>query len=79
MIVVQGKRTIDANGVESVNDLVTENSMLQAENDKLRQRIKAMQDTIVGLNAKNTQLLADAAVFSLYGTNGRMNYLFTEN
>ncbi|CAL1546229.1 unnamed protein product [Lymnaea stagnalis] len=68
-----GKRTIDADGMESVNDMVAENSMFHAENDKLRQRIKALQDTIETLNAKNTQLLADAAMFSLVGPDGQVS------
>lgn len=63
---------IDSDGMESVNDLVTENSMLQSENDKLRQRIKAMQDTVEMLKARNAQLLADAAVFSVLGTDGKV-------
>ncbi|XP_055899663.1 kinesin-like protein KIF21A isoform X3 [Biomphalaria glabrata] len=66
-----GKRTIDADGLESVNDMVTENSMLQSENDKLRQRIKALQETVDSLNAKNIQLLSEAALFSVLGADGQ--------
>ncbi|KAK3103464.1 hypothetical protein FSP39_019440 [Pinctada imbricata] len=54
-----GKRTVDADGVESVNDMFNENTMLQTENDKLRQRIKALHETIESLTARNTQLLVD--------------------
>uniref|UniRef100_A0A2C9KB82 Kinesin motor domain-containing protein n=1 Tax=Biomphalaria glabrata TaxID=6526 RepID=A0A2C9KB82_BIOGL len=66
-----GKRTIDADGLESVNDMVTENSMLQSENDKLRQRIKALQENVDSLNAKNIQLLSEAALFSVLGADGQ--------
>ncbi|GFS13149.1 kinesin-like protein [Elysia marginata] len=60
-----GKRTVDADGVESVNDLVVENSMLQSENDKLRQRIKVLQDTVSSMQARSAQMLGDAALASL--------------
>ncbi|GFO28017.1 kinesin-like protein, partial [Plakobranchus ocellatus] len=60
-----GKRTVDADGVESVNDLVVENSMLQSENNKLRQRIKVLQDTVSSMQARSTQMLGDAALASL--------------
>lgn len=45
--------------------------MLQLENDKLRQRIKALQDTIETLKARNSQILADATIFSVVGSDGK--------
>ncbi|RUS77150.1 hypothetical protein EGW08_015085, partial [Elysia chlorotica] len=60
-----GKRTVDADGVESVNDLVLENSMLQSENDKLRQRIKVLQDSVSTMQTRSAQMLGDAAIASL--------------
>ena len=46
-------------GNETTNDMYHENTMLSKENSNLRTRIKAMQETIEHLTAKNSQLLAD--------------------
>uniref|UniRef100_A0A8C5M6U3 Kinesin-like protein n=1 Tax=Leptobrachium leishanense TaxID=445787 RepID=A0A8C5M6U3_9ANUR len=56
-----GKRIIDEEGVESINDMFHENAMLQTENNNLRVRIKAMQETIDALRARLTQLVSDQA------------------
>ncbi|XP_070126207.1 kinesin-like protein KIF21A isoform X9 [Equus caballus] len=56
-----GKRIIDEEGVESINDMFHENAMLQTENNNLRVRIKAMQETVDALRARITQLLSDQA------------------
>ncbi|KAM6094560.1 kinesin-like protein KIF21A isoform 2-T2 [Chlamydotis macqueenii] len=56
-----GKRIIDEEGVESINDMFHENVMLQTENNNLRVRIKAMQETIDALRARITQLMSDQA------------------
>ena len=58
----QGKRIIDPNGVEQVNDMFYENTMLQDEVNNLRIRIKVMQETIDTLTRKNTQLLGEKAM-----------------
>ncbi|KAJ9600244.1 hypothetical protein L9F63_009469, partial [Diploptera punctata] len=58
----QGKRMVGEDGVEMVNDMFHENTMLQTENNNLRTRVKAMQDTIDTLSNKNTQLLAEKAM-----------------
>ncbi len=55
----QGKRMIGADGQETTNDMYHENTMMTKENSNLRTRIKAMQETIEVLTAKNSQLLAD--------------------
>lgn len=55
----QGKRIMGADGTETTNDMYHENTMLSKENQNLRTRIKAMQETIDVLTAKNSQLLAD--------------------
>ena len=60
--------------------MVTENSMLQSENDRLRQRVKALSEAIESLKADNAQLVAEAAAVSLMGANGNftlsiMNHL----
>uniref|UniRef100_W5KIC6 Kinesin family member 21B n=1 Tax=Astyanax mexicanus TaxID=7994 RepID=W5KIC6_ASTMX len=52
-----GKRVAGEDGSEGFSDLFQENSMLQRENDTLRMRVKAMQDTIDHLNTRVTQLL----------------------
>lgn len=46
-------------GSEGFSDLFQENSMLQRENDTLRMRVKAMQETIDHLNTRVTTLLAN--------------------
>nr|CAD7203554.1 unnamed protein product [Timema douglasi] len=57
----QGKRVVGEDGVESVNDMFHENMMLQTEINKMRTRVKAMQETIDALSSKNSQLLAEKA------------------
>lgn len=52
-----GKHVAGEDGSEGFSDLFQENSMLQKENDTLRMRVKAMQDTIDHLNTRVTQLL----------------------
>ncbi|XP_053506298.1 kinesin-like protein KIF21A isoform X1 [Ictalurus furcatus] len=56
-----GKRMIGEDGLESVNDMVHENTMLQTENQNLRIRVKAMQETIDAQRARLTQLLTEQA------------------
>ncbi|XP_049330598.1 kinesin-like protein KIF21A isoform X1 [Astyanax mexicanus] len=56
-----GKRMIGEDGMESINDMYHENSMLQTENNNLRVRVKAMQETIDAQRARLTQLLSDQA------------------
>ena len=51
-----------ADGQETTNDMYHENTMMSKENSNLRTRIKAMQETIEVLTAKNAQLLADKEV-----------------
>ena len=58
----QGKRVIGVDGVETTNDMYHENAMLTKENGNLRTRIKALQETVDVLTAKNSQLLADKEV-----------------
>lgn len=47
--------------MESINDMFHENAMLQTENNNLRVRIKAMQETVDALRARITQLVSDQA------------------
>uniref|UniRef100_A0A674B1M8 Kinesin family member 21B n=1 Tax=Salmo trutta TaxID=8032 RepID=A0A674B1M8_SALTR len=54
-----GKRVTGEDGSEGFSDLFQENSMLQRENDTLRMRVKAMQETIDHLNTRVTTLLAN--------------------
>ncbi|XP_022910481.1 kinesin-like protein KIF21A isoform X2 [Onthophagus taurus] len=58
----QGKRIIDQDGCETVNDMFYENTMLQDEVNNLRTRIKVMQETVDNLTFKNTQLLSEKAM-----------------
>uniref|UniRef100_A0A669B7W0 Kinesin family member 21B n=1 Tax=Oreochromis niloticus TaxID=8128 RepID=A0A669B7W0_ORENI len=54
-----GKRVACEEGSEGFSDLYQENTMLQRENDTLRLRVKAMQETIDHLNSRVTHLLAN--------------------
>uniref|UniRef100_A0A3P8V674 Kinesin-like protein KIF21B n=1 Tax=Cynoglossus semilaevis TaxID=244447 RepID=A0A3P8V674_CYNSE len=54
-----GKRVACEDGSEGFSDLYQENTMLQRENDTLRLRVKAMQETIDHLNTRVTHLLAN--------------------
>ncbi|KAG7238350.1 hypothetical protein INR49_031066 [Caranx melampygus] len=54
-----GKRVACEDGSEGFSDLYQENAMLQRENDTLRLRVKAMQETIDHLNTRVTQMLAN--------------------
>ncbi|KAI1888572.1 hypothetical protein AGOR_G00186550 [Albula goreensis] len=56
-----GKRMVGEDGMESISDMYHENTMLQTENNNLRVRVKAMQETIDAQRARLTQLLSDQA------------------
>ncbi|XP_057711705.1 kinesin-like protein KIF21A isoform X2 [Corythoichthys intestinalis] len=56
-----GKRMVGEDGMEGINDLVHENAMLQTDNNNLRMRVKAMQETIDAQRARLTQILSDGA------------------
>lgn len=75
----QGKRMVGEDGMEGINDLVHENSMLQTENNNLRVRVKAMQETIDAQRARLTHILSDQANQALAKAGGnchRIVYLF---
>ncbi|GFS39246.1 kinesin-like protein KIF21A [Trichonephila inaurata madagascariensis] len=55
----QGKRLVREDGVECINDMYHENTMLQSENNSLKTRIKALQETIDRLTSKNAALLVE--------------------
>ncbi|GBM91794.1 Kinesin-like protein KIF21A [Araneus ventricosus] len=55
----QGKRIVREDGVECINDMYHENTMLQSENNSLKTRIKALQETIDRLTSKNAALLVE--------------------
>lgn len=63
----QGKRSVDAEGNASVSDTSLENAMLMADNKRLQQRLKAMQETINTLTERNTELLAEKAMAGWVG------------
>ncbi|XP_053384729.1 kinesin-like protein KIF21A [Mercenaria mercenaria] len=60
-----GKRIVDSEGVETTSDVFHENTMLQTENDKLRTRIKSLNETVDQLTVRNTELLASQAMAAL--------------
>ncbi|BES94937.1 kinesin family member [Nesidiocoris tenuis] len=61
----QGKRIVSEDGVESVNDMFHENTLLQSELDSLRTRVKGMQQTIDSLTVSNIELLTARTMASL--------------
>lgn len=58
----QGVRSVDADGNAMVTDTFHENAMLLADNKRMQQRIKAMQDTIDSLTERNVLLKTQQAV-----------------
>lgn len=72
----QGKRMVGEDGMEGINDLVHENSMLQTENNNLRVRVKAMQETIDAQRARLTQILSDQANQVLAKAGGQQTHLY---
>uniref|UniRef100_A0A8C2ICD4 Kinesin family member 21A n=1 Tax=Cyprinus carpio TaxID=7962 RepID=A0A8C2ICD4_CYPCA len=72
-----GKRMVGEDGLESINDMVHENSMLQTENNNLRVRVKAMQETIDAQRARLTQLLSDQANQTLARAGAQVMYAST--
>lgn len=67
----QGKRVACEEGSDGFSDLFQENSMLLKENDTLRMRVKAMQETIDHLNTRVTQLLTNGVNLLLTKTGER--------
>lgn len=61
---------VGPDGVESINDMFHENSLLQVENDKLRHRVKALQETVDSLTSRNASLVNDRAAVILSGVTG---------
>ena len=64
---------VDSEGMETTSDLYHENNMLQSENEKLRTRIKSLNETVETLTVRNTELLADKALASLGNAAGDIN------
>lgn len=59
----QGKRTVDAEGNSTITDTFHENAMLLADNKRMQQRIKAMQETINSVTDKNVDLMSKKEAF----------------
>ncbi|XP_015930518.1 kinesin-like protein KIF21A isoform X2 [Parasteatoda tepidariorum] len=57
----QGKRKIGDDGEEQINDMFHENMFLESENNNLRSRLKALQDTLDRQTQRVTELLAEKA------------------
>ena len=57
----QGKRMVSEDGQEAVNDMFHENRLLQTENQTMRTRLKALQETLNSLTARNAELQAQKA------------------
>lgn len=73
----QGKRSVDTDGNVAVNDTFHENAMLMADNKRMQQRIKAMQETINSLTERNVELLTEKATndWSAAGTDASVTDL----
>ena len=61
LLTPQGKRIVGEDGSVAVNDMYHENQMLSSEIANMRTRLKALQETVEVLTAKNTALLAEKA------------------
>ncbi|EFX66705.1 hypothetical protein DAPPUDRAFT_64459, partial [Daphnia pulex] len=57
----QGKRVVSEDGHEAVNDMFHENRLLQAENQTMRTRLKALQETVNSMTVRNVELQAQKA------------------
>ncbi|XP_044741721.1 kinesin-like protein KIF21A [Chrysoperla carnea] len=57
----QGKRFLGSDGQEEINDVFQANKMMESELNHMRNRIKAMQETINVITVKNSDLLANRA------------------
>jgi kinesin family protein 4/21/27 len=55
----QGKRLIDSDGTEKINDMFHENMMLMSEVNNLKTRVKALQETNERLTSRNAELLVE--------------------
>lgn len=66
----QGKRVVGEDGSEAVNDMFHENKMLLTDNSNLRLRLKAQQDTIETLTARNADLKTKLATSSWISAGG---------
>uniref|UniRef100_A0AAG5DUG3 Kinesin motor domain-containing protein n=1 Tax=Anopheles atroparvus TaxID=41427 RepID=A0AAG5DUG3_ANOAO len=67
----QGKRSVDAEGNETISDVSLENAILVQNNERLRQRMRAMQETINALTSENVELKSRQAFAQLHlGSNG---------
>lgn len=60
-IELQGKRVVSEDGHEAVNDMFHENRLLQAENQTMRTRLKALQETVNSVTVRNAELQAQKA------------------
>ncbi|KAL3841390.1 hypothetical protein ACJMK2_019542 [Sinanodonta woodiana] len=65
-----GKRIVDEDGTEVISDVHSENKMLMNENDKLRQRVKALNEALESLTARNAQLMIEKATLCLGNAGG---------
>eukprot|EP00057_Strongylocentrotus_purpuratus_P017777 XP_011672251.1 PREDICTED: LOW QUALITY PROTEIN: kinesin-like protein KIF21A [Strongylocentrotus purpuratus] len=74
MNINMGKRSVNSEGVEEINDLFHENTLLQMENGNLRLRIKALQETIDGLTARVALLVAEQARYGMSASTDRSCY-----
>lgn len=69
----QGKRTIDSEGNSTLTDTFHENAMLLADNKRLQQRVKAMQETINNITEKNVELISEKEASDWTSSTGIIN------
>jgi hypothetical protein len=66
---------MDNGATVNVNELKQENFLIKSENNSLRIRCKAMQDTIDSIRDRNVKLLADADMTKINKANANIDEL----
>ena len=62
---------VDADGAERFNNMFQENFMLHTENKNLYMRVKALQQTVDDITAKNIVLLAERNTVMIANGDGK--------
>ena len=62
---------VDVDGVERFNNMFHENSMLHTEHNNLRMRVKALQQTVDAITAKNISFLAEHNTVNIASGDGK--------
>lgn len=74
----QGKRSVDSDGNAALSDTFYENTMLLADNKRMQQRLKAMQETINTVTEKNVKLLTEQAAIDWNSAGNKKKKFFND-